>query len=112
MTSSTITPAVSNGGEPARPEHGVAVLRSKESMGLISLVQDALSETYDVGHEMHAAIYGKKPEVTDAQLEQMLCEALTCLETADHYLRMLGGVLDERTSPHGQSPTGVPATVR
>jgi len=31
-----------------------------------------------------------------AQLQDRLCEALTCLETTDHYLRMLGSVLDER----------------
>jgi hypothetical protein len=39
----------------------------------------------------------------------MLCETLACLETADHYLRMLGSVLDELTAPNSD-PAGSDAT--
>ena len=93
-----------NGVTPPR-EHGLAVLRSKESRSLVSLAQDALSQTHDLGHELHGAIYGYKPGTSDAPLEQLLCEALACLETADHYLRMLGSVLDELTAQNGD-PAG------
>jgi hypothetical protein len=55
MTSSTTTiqavpdGTTPNGGTPPR-EHGLAVLRCLESKALISLAQNALSETYDTGH--------------------------------------------------------------
>ncbi len=108
-TSSTIVKAVSNGTttetKPARREHGVAVLRDKESKGLISLTCDALSQTSQVTHEMHGLIYDLDAEVPGAQLQQQLEEALTCLQTADHYLRMLGSVIDERT---GDTPAPWP----
>jgi hypothetical protein len=110
MTSSTtkIQPVTDgttpNGGPPPR-EHGLAVLRSKESKSLISLAQDALSQTHDVGYQLHRAIHGYEPGTGDAPLERMLCEALACLETADHYLRMLGSVLDELTAQDGD-PAG------
>jgi hypothetical protein len=112
MTSSTTKiQAAGNGGTttepaPARREHGVAVLRSIESKSLITLAQDALSETHSVGHELHQAIYAHEPELSDEQMEETLCEALTCLETADHYLRMLSSVLDERKA-HTGKPTAL-----
>jgi hypothetical protein len=107
MTSSTTKIQAATGGEttknePAQPEHGVTVLRARESRSLISLAQDALTETHCVGYELHQAIYRDEPKLTDAQMEQLLCEALTCLETADHYLRMLGSVLDERKPQDGK----------
>jgi hypothetical protein len=113
MTSSTKIQAVTdgtttNGGPPPR-EHGLAVLRSKESKSLISLAQDALSQTHDVGYQLHKAIHGYEPETSDAPLEQLLCEALACLETADHYLRMLGSILDELKAQDGD-PAGPDAT--
>jgi hypothetical protein len=109
MTSSTttiqaVTDGTTNGATPPR-EHGLAVLRSKESKSLISLAQDALSQTHDVGYQLHKAIHGYEPGTSDAPLEQMLCEALACLETADHYLRMLGSVLDELKAQNGD-PAG------
>ncbi len=109
MTSSTtkiqaVPDGTTNGGMPPR-EHGLAVLRSMESKALISLAQDALTETHDVGYQLHEAIYGRESKPTGAQLEQLLCEALACLETADHYLRMLGSVLDELTAQNS-SPAG------
>ena len=115
MTSSTIKiQAASNGGTTNEDEdwrkHGVAALRFQESKGLISLAQEAMHETCDLGHDLHSAIYGDEPKLTDAQLEQLLCEALTCLETADHYLRMLDSVLEERNgdSPVPWRPTDSP----
>jgi hypothetical protein len=113
MTSSTtkiqaVTDGTTNGGSPPR-EHGLAVLRSMESKGLISLAQNALHQTCDAGHDLHAAIYGSEPGTSDAPLERLLCEALACLETADHYLRMLGSVLDELTAPTSD-PAGSGAT--
>jgi len=93
-----------NGGPPPR-KHGLAVLRSMESKGLISLAQNALHQTCDAGHDLHAAIYGYEPGTSGAPCERLLCEALACLETADHYLRMLGSVLDELTAQDGD-PAG------
>jgi hypothetical protein len=110
MTSSTTTiKAVSDGTDtsPAKREYGVAVLREKESARLISLVNDALGETGQLTHEMHALIYdADKTDVPGARLQEFLEEALTCLQTADHYLRMLGSVIDERT---GESQAPWPA---
>ena len=114
MTNSTTKiQAASNGGTTNEDEnwrkHGVAALRFQESKGLISLAQEAMHETCDLGHDLHSAIYGDEPKLTDAQLEQLLCEALTCLETADHYLRMLGSVLDERKAQNGEPAGSGPA---
>jgi hypothetical protein len=101
MTSSTTTiKAVKNGtaAEPAKREHGLAVLREKEARALISLACDALHETSNLGHEMHGLIYdADKADAPDARFQDFLEEALTCWQTADHYLRMLGSVIDERT---------------
>lgn len=47
---------------------------------------------------MHSLIY--KPDdadVPDARIQEFLEEALSCWQAADHYLRMLGSVIDERT---------------
>jgi hypothetical protein len=108
----SITPitAASNGGEPhedmgetLRPGHGLAVLRHKEGLGLISLACDALTETFDLAHEMHAQLYAKDP-ADDRQVQQLTGEALTCLQTAEHYLLMLGSVLEERATAQGEDP--------
>jgi hypothetical protein len=102
----SITPitAASNGGEPpddtgntARPGHGLAVLRHKEGHGLISLACDALHETSDLAHDMHAQLYAKDP-ADDRQVQQLLDETLTCLQAAEHYLLMLGSVIEERAT--------------
>ena len=105
----SITPitAASNGGDPpkdetARPGHGLAVLRHKEGRGLISLACDALHETSDLAHQMHAQLYAKDP-AGDRQVQQLLEETLTCLQAAEHYLLMLGSVLEERAT-HDPDP--------
>jgi hypothetical protein len=90
-------------GEKASPEHGLAVLRGKEGRGLISLACDALGETFDLAHEMHARLYAKDP-ADDRELQQLMGEAQACLETAEHYLLMLGSVIDERTTRSGRAP--------
>jgi hypothetical protein len=107
----SITPitAASNGGDPnpandekAQPEYGVSVLRGKEGPGLISLACDALGETFALAHEMHAQLYATGP-ADDRELQQMMGEALTCLETGQHYLLMLSSIFEERerTRPPG-----------
>ena len=112
MTSnSTKIQAAKDGGtttdHTSAREHGLSVLRSIEAKSLISLAQDALNETYQLGHDMHSAIYGYEPHTSQpdtdaADTDQLLSEALTCLETADHYLRMLGSVLDELKAQNGE----------
>jgi hypothetical protein len=109
MTSS-ITPvtAASNGGdtttsEGERPDHGLRKLRDREAKALISLGVDALNEACSLGHDMHSAIYDKNASTAShPQLQDQLAEVLTCLETAEHYLFMLGSVFEEhpdRTRP-------------
>ena len=105
MTRSTITPITAAGkdgdtdkrtNEKASPEHGLAVLRDKEGRGLISLVCDALHETSDLAYQMHAQLYATGP-AEDQDLQQLMGETQACLETAEHYLLMLGSVIEERT---------------
>ena len=102
----SITPisAASNGDnheriqEKAGSEHGLSVLRDKEGKGLISLACDALGETFNLAHEMHAQLYATDP-ADDRDLRQLNGEAQACLETAEHYLLMLGSVFEERIPP-------------
>ena len=113
MTSSIIpVTAASNGGTTTedkkreRPSHGLPVLRDTEAKALIHLGMDALSEAHTVGHELHKLLYGTA-EPGDDQRQELLVETLTCLETAEHYLLMLGSVLGEhpaRTGPPGAVP--------
>ncbi len=103
MTSTTIK-AVNNNGTPAaasgtttkntangRPR-GIARLRDLEAQALISLACDAISAAGDAGHDLHTAIY-RPEEGGEADTGRVLLDALACLETADHYLRMLDGIL-------------------
>ncbi len=100
-TSSTDVKAVSNGDstetKPAPREYGVAVLRDAEAKALIGLSSDSLHQTLKVTHEMFGVIYDRDTDPPYAQLQHELEEALTCLQTADHYLRMLGSIIDERS---------------
>ena len=90
-------------GEKARPGHGLSVLRDKEGRGLISLACDALTESSDLAHEMHAQLYAQDP-ADDRQVQQLLDEGLTCLQAAEHYLLMLGSVLEERATAQAEDP--------
>jgi hypothetical protein len=85
-------------GEKAAPEHGLAVLRGKEGRGLISLACDALYETSNLASDMHAQLYATDP-AADRDLQQLLADTQACLETAEHYLLMLGSVIEERIPP-------------
>ena len=102
---SNITPitagkgATADGADGKVPrEHGLAVLREREGRGLISLACDALHETINLAHEIHAGLYADDP-ADDWDLHQLLGEARVCLEAADHYLLMLGDVVEERIPP-------------
>ena len=93
--------AASDGEDTAQRQatertYGLAVLRDREAKALISLGMDALGEAHSVGHDLHQAIYDSNSSTSGAELEDQLAEVLTCMETAEHYLLMLGSVFDER----------------
>jgi hypothetical protein len=99
MTSSTDKiQAVTDGTtptDPKPPERGLAVLRRREAESLLRVIIDALYETQSLTRGMEEGLYDAAPGVIPhAQLGSQLLEALACLETADHYLRMLDGVID------------------
>jgi hypothetical protein len=79
--------------------YGLAVLRSREAKALISLGMDALGEAHSVGHDLHTAIYDTRGRAPGADLQDQLAEVLACLETAEHYLLMLGSVFDDHPRP-------------
>ena len=114
MTSSTTKiKAVSDGTDTAaRPvprRQALAVLRASEAKNLVGLACDAARATADVTHDMFQAIFDRdKKNPPAAQLQDQLLEALTCLETTDHYLRMLGSVIDERADSERQDQDGDP----
>lgn len=101
MTSSTTNIKAASDGNgtvkrPAPRRQDLADLRDHKAKTLIALVCEANRTTSAVAHDMFDAIYDRDSKSSAAQLQNRLCEALTCLETTDHYLRMLGSVLDER----------------
>jgi hypothetical protein len=110
---SNITPitAASNGGdttaEAERPRHGLPMLRDKEAHALISLGLDALYEASNLSHDMHKVIYGEDAVASYPQLQDQLAQVLACLETAEHYLFMLGSVFEEHPDRNGP-PEAVP----
>ena len=114
--SSSVTPITnaSNGadtstaGEHHPREHGLAVRRDREAKALISLGTDALSEAFNVGHELHRAIYDPQSTVSNDELQQTLAEVLTCMERAEHYLLMLHSNLEETTPPEPDEHDGDP----
>jgi hypothetical protein len=98
MTSSTDkTQAVTDGttAKNPKPERGLAALRRMEAQGLIRFVIDALFETQAVAFDIRDGIHPEPgQEVPAAQIGHQVLQALACLETADHYMRMLDGVID------------------
>ena len=84
--------------EKVPPERGLYVLRKREGHGLISLACDALYETSNLASQMHAQLYATDP-AEGQDLQQLMGETQACLETAEHYLLMLGSVIEERTTP-------------
>ena len=111
MTSSiTQITAASDGESTAeRPtttrEFGLAVLRGSEAKALISLASEALSQTHSLAHEMHTGIYDRNIGIPSVVLQDLLTEALACMETAEHYLLMLGSVVGEQP-PNQPTATG------
>ncbi len=107
MTSSTTKiQAVTDGTTPAKttagkPEHGLTVLRRNEGQALAQIARDALWETSIVTDEINKGI--RTGEIPHPELQRMLLDALGCMETADHYLRMLDEVLDPGDSPAWES---------
>ena len=95
-TTSTMT-------EREHPRPGLPQLRDREAKALIHLGLDALGEASTLGHDMHKAIYDTSTGTERyLELQEQLAEVLTCLETAEHYLFMLGSVFEEhpaRTGP-------------
>ena len=83
-----------------------SVLRETETRALVHLGLDALSEAHTVGHELHKLLYGKD-EIPDDRRQELLAETLTCMETAEHYLLMLGSVFEEHPARNGP-PAAVP----
>jgi hypothetical protein len=104
MTSGiTSITAASHGEDTAQRQatertYGLAVLRGREAKALISLGMEAIGEAHSVGHDLHTAIYDKN-SAPGAGLQDRLAEVLACMETAEHYLLMLGSVFDENPRP-------------
>ena len=105
MTSGiTSITAASDGEDTAQRQtaertYGLAVLRGREAKALISLGMEAIGEAHSVGHDLHTAIYDKNSSAPGAELQDQLAEVLACLETAEHYLLMLGSTVDEHPRP-------------
>jgi hypothetical protein len=85
-------------------EHGLRVLRRVEGQALIRIVCDALWEASKVAGDLHALICDRTTEPVLACGQDQVLEALTCIETAEHYLRMLDEVIDPGDSPVQAEP--------
>ena len=100
MSSTPVIHAVPDGTAPDKARlDGITRLRSREAKGLISITCDALTQAAEAAHDMHEGIYGPDRAAIAGQLQNSLLETLTCMETADHYLRMLSDILDGDTGP-------------
>ena len=107
MTSSTPINAATDGmiTSASGPVDPVATLRDEEAKGLIHLASDALHAANSLVHEIHTHIY--KPEATSAaESQRKLLATLTCMETAEHYLRMLDEVLPDVPGTHDPHDAG------
>ncbi len=65
-------------------------------MALIRLVSEADYEGGEVLHALHELIYSNWDSASKAELEGLVAEVQLCMQAADHYLLMLGSVIDER----------------
>ena len=112
MTSGITSITAASDGEDTAPRpatertYGLAVLRGREAKALISLGVEAVGEAHSVGHELQTAIYDRNASAPGAELQDQLAEVLACLETAEHYLLMLGSVFDESTRPPRPATSG------
>jgi hypothetical protein len=82
-------------GEHQPPGHGLSVLRGIEARALISLGTEALGEAGKLGAELYGLIYHKNARIRDHRLADKLAEMVACVQTAEHYLLMLGSVVGE-----------------
>ena len=97
-TVTTIKAVTDSDGTNRKPrrEHGLAQLRATEARGLIRLVSEADYEGGEVLHALHELIYSNWDSASKAELEALVAEVQICMQAADHYLLMLGSVIDER----------------
>lgn len=100
----TETSKASNGDrttakEAVQPKHGMSVLRDKEARALVGLVCETLGEALGVANDMHAGIYAyQQVKASQEELCLMRDDALACLSMSEHYLLMLGSVLDDQAT--------------
>jgi hypothetical protein len=109
MSKTATIKAVNGSGVSDDRPCGVASLRDREARSLISLVCDALSETSEVSHRMHTAIYQGDDGDGATDLGRRIVDALVCLQATDHYLRMLRDVLAEQANGTPDPWTAEPA---
>jgi hypothetical protein len=101
-TIKAVTDSDGANGKPKR-EHGLAQLRATEARGLIRLVSEADYEGGRVLQDLHELIHQDWDSASKAELEALVAEVQICMQAADHYLLMLGSVIDEREdTPHEQ----------
>ena len=110
MTSSITQLPGASRKERKIPEHGVRKLRQREAQALIGIGTDALSHAYQVGSDILAAIYDEDASTPGPAVQDRIAEVLTCMETAEHYLLMLGSVIEDRPASHGIGETGFSTT--
>jgi hypothetical protein len=97
MTSSTDKIQAANGGtttSETEPEYGLSVVRRREGQALSQIVSDALWEANSLAGNINRALRDQGGPVRPQDVPNKVLEVLACLETADHYLRMLDGVID------------------
>jgi hypothetical protein len=80
-------------------KYSVGALRRKEAQGLIELTCESVHMTSQLAYQIHKAIYGDLDTTPLSELRERLFGALTCMETADHYLRMLEEALADIPRP-------------
>jgi hypothetical protein len=73
---------------------------------------DALGEAHHMGHHLHSAVYDEKASTSNAELQDTLAEALTCMGRAEHYLLMLGSNFEETAPPAGNGGEHDPQSAR
>jgi hypothetical protein len=90
-------PVLTAGPSPVSEQepNGFAVMRGIEARALIRLVTEALTATARMAHELHEDIYAPGFDVPRPVTHGKLTEALSGVQTVDHYLRMLGSVMEE-----------------
>lgn len=80
------------------PSYGLSALREAEAQGLIRLACEALRHTSNTAHEIHQIIYRADKAVGNADLAPMITEVRACMGVFDHYLLMLGSVVQEQAA--------------